>query len=261
MSVLSIRDASFTYDKKRNIFEHLTCEIEDNQIFCILGPNGIGKSTLLKGLMNLYALAEGEILLDGKRIGSYAPKDLARYMAYIPQTYQLTFPYRVIDLILMGRTPHLNTMNRPSEEDYEKAEEAIRQLSLQDIVYSPCNQLSGGQLQMVMLARALAQEARFLLLDEPTSHLDFGRQMDTLRLIRSMKEKGVGVIMTTHNPDHTFIAGDKVAIMNRKTFTAVGTPEEVVTEENLKEAYGVEVMITEAVTRTGKRIRSCVPVL
>jgi len=245
MSVLSIVNASFSYDSKTKIFEHLTCDIEDKQIFCILGPNGIGKSTLMKGIMNLYPLAEGEMLLDGKPVAEYPPKELAKYLAYIPQTYTLVFPYRVIDLILMGRTPHLNSMNKPTEEDYAKVMEAVDMLNLEPILYRPCNQLSGGQLQMVMLARAVAQEAKFMLLDEPTSHLDFGRQMETLNLVQSLKDHGVGIIMTTHNPDHAFMVGDKVAIMNHKTFTAVGVPSEIITEDRLQDIYKIPVKIRD----------------
>ena len=111
MSVISIQDATFSYDGKAEIFSHLTCDIETDQIFCILGPNGIGKSTLLKGIMNLHPLLNGQVQLDGKDIRSYDTKELAKKIAYIPQTYQLVFPYQVLDLILMGRTPHLNSMN------------------------------------------------------------------------------------------------------------------------------------------------------
>lgn len=243
MSVISIQDATFSYDGKTEIFSHLTCDIETDQIFCILGPNGIGKSTLLKGIMNLHPLLNGQVQLDGKDIRSYDTKELAKKIAYIPQTYQLVFPYQVLDLILMGRTPHLNSMNRPAKKDYDKVMEAVEALDLGGVLHRPCNQLSGGQLQMVMLARAVAQEADFLLLDEPTSHLDFGKQMETLNLILKMKKRGVGILMTTHNPDHAFLIGDRVAIMNQGTFTSVGKPEEVITEENLHSIYHVPVRI------------------
>lgn len=257
VSTISIENASFSYDKKNKIFQNLSCVIEMNQVFCILGPNGIGKSTLLKGIMNLQPLAEGRVLLNGREIGQYAPKELARKIAYIPQTYQMVFPYQVIDLILMGRTPHLNAMNRPTDEDYRKSMEAVEALRLTPFLHRPCNQLSGGQLQMVMLARAIAQEADFLLLDEPTSHLDFGRQMETLNLIQQMKRRGVGIVMTTHNPDHAFMIGDRVAIMNDGNFTAVGTPDEVITEENLKAIYKIAVRVRGFQEDINRKI--CIP--
>lgn len=257
MSAISIENATFSYGLKQNIFQNLSCTIEMKQVFCILGPNGIGKSTLLKSIMNLHPLTEGRVLLDGREVGRYDPRELARKISYIPQTYQMVFPYQVLDLILMGRTPHLNAMARPTEADYEKAMEAVGALGLTDLLHRPCNQLSGGQLQMVMLARAIAQEADFLLLDEPTSHLDFGKQMETLNLIQRMKQRGVGIVMTTHNPDHAFMTGDRVAIMNGGNFTALGAPDEVITEENLQAIYNIPVRVREFQEDINRKV--CIP--
>ena len=257
MATLSIDHATFTYDGKAEIFTDLSMSMESREVFCILGPNGIGKTTLLKSLMNLYPLKSGSISIDGKDIREIGRKELAKLISFIPQTVQFSFPYKVLDVVLMGRTPHLNSMAQPSEEDYEKSADAIHLLGLDKLIYRPCTQLSGGQLQMVMFARALAQEARFLLLDEPTNHLDYGKQMQTLDIIRSMKEQNVGMIMTTHNPDHTFMACDKVAIMNKGKFTSVGTPDDVVTRQNLKEIYGIDVDIIQYEGMHSRKV--CIP--
>lgn len=257
MGNICLEKACFSYDGKQDIFTDLTCEITTDNIFCILGPNGIGKSTLLNGIMNLLPLRSGGIFLDGRNVKSYKAKELAAKIAYIPQSYQMVFPFRVLDLILMGRTPHLNDMNRPSIEDYDKVMEAVEALDLTPYLNRACTQLSGGQLQMVMLARAIAQEAEFLILDEPTSHLDYGRQMDTMRLMVQMHKRGTGIIFTSHNPDHAFLMCDKVAIMDARTFIMVGAPEDVITGDTLSKIYKTDINIMQY-GKTGKG-RVCVP--
>ncbi len=258
MSIITVKDAAFSYDGKASVFSHLNCEISDQDIFCILGPNGIGKSTFLKALMNLHALSAGVVELDGTDIRTIPQKTLAKQIAFIPQTYQFAFPYRVLDVVLMGRTPHLNAMARPSEEDIEIAVEAIETLRLEPLMYRACSQLSGGQMQLVMLARALAQEARFLMLDEPTSHLDYGRQMQTLDIIEAVNAGGRGVIMTTHHPDHAFMISNKVAVMEDGTFVGVGTPDEMITEERLYKIYGIKVHVIPQDMDINRKV--CIPV-
>ena len=149
MTKITIEHATFSYDGKTDIFADLTYEIDSEQVFCILGPNGIGKSTLLKAILNLHPLKQGRILLDGKDIRSIAPAALARIVAYIPQTSQFTFPYSVLDLVLMGRTPHLNRMAKPTSKDYRTCADALESLGLAALADRPCTQLSGGQLQLV----------------------------------------------------------------------------------------------------------------
>lgn len=258
MTRITIEHATFSYDGKTDIFSDLSYEIEGEQVFCILGPNGIGKSTLLKAVLNLHPLKEGRILLDGKDIRAISPAALARIIAYIPQNYQFAFPYSVIDLVLMGRTPHLNRLAKPSKKDYRACADALVSLGLEGLVDRPCTQLSGGQLQLVMLARAIAQEAEYIVLDEPTSHLDFGKQMQTLEVIEAMRDRGMGIIMTTHYPDHAFLVCDTVAIMQRGSFVSIGKPEDVVNEQSLQDIYGVEVKIADF-TFGDQHRRVCVP--
>ncbi len=259
MRTIEIQNAAFSYDGKTDVFSGLSHTITSDEIFCILGPNGIGKSTLLKAILNLHRLRAGHILIDGRDVTDFRPSELARVIAYIPQTYAPTFPYKVLDMVLMGRMPYLNTMAHPTDEDFEKCGEAIALLGLTDLVDRPCTQLSGGQLQLVMLARAIAQEAEFIVLDEPTAHLDYGKQMVTLDMIRSMRSRGVGIIMTTHDPDHAFLVCDKAAVMAEGRFLAVGRPDEVVTEENLAAAYGVGIRILPYTDESGRVQKTCVP--
>lgn len=258
MAVINVNNGSFSYDGKTPIFKNLSFVFHSGEIICLLGANGIGKTTLLKGIMNIVRLSSGTVTLNGTEIKKIKPNLLAREISYIPQSYKMTFPYPVIDLVMMGRTPHLNNLNRPSNTDYEKVMDAIKLLGLSELVYRPCNKLSGGQLQMVMIARAVAQEAKFVLLDEPTSHLDYGRQMETLNLILNLKKHGIGVLMTTHTPDHAFLVADKVAIMDGGGFAAVGTPDEIVTKKNLQRIYRIPIHIAEIGGDINRKV--CVPI-
>ncbi len=240
---LEVKNATFSYDGKRNIFEDISFSVDYGDVFCILGPNGTGKSTLLRCLCNLYSLNAGNIYIDGKDISSYTPKKLAKKIGFIPQVHTPTFPYSVLQVVMMGRTPHLNTFASPSHSDKEIAFEALRTVNIEHIWDKPYTELSGGQMQLVLMARVLAQEPEILLLDEPTSHLDVGNQIYTIKMIRKLSQKGLTLVMTSHFPDHTFLSSNKVGIMKDRKFLAMGPAEVVVTEENLQDAYGVPIKI------------------
>jgi iron complex transport system ATP-binding protein len=240
---LEVKNATFSYDGKRNIFEDISFSVESGDIFCILGPNGTGKSTLLRCLCNLYELNEGSICIDGKNIMSYTTSKLAKKIGFIPQIHTPTFPYSVLQVVMMGRTPHLNTFATPSEIDYMIAEEALRTVNIEHIRDKPYTELSGGQMQLVLMARVLAQEPEILLLDEPTSHLDVSNQIQTIEMVRKLSRKGLSLVMTSHFPDHTFLSSSKVGIMKDRKFLAIGPADSVVTEENLQDTYGVPIKI------------------
>lgn len=259
MSRLTVEHASYSYDGEVPVFADLNLSIKSGDIMCILGPNGTGKSTLLKCILKLLPFGSGRVLIDGEDFYSFDAKRAAREISYIQQTYQLAFPYRVLDMVVMGRNPHLNSLSKPSEEDYQKAFDALASFGLEKLVDRPCNQLSGGQFQQVMLARSIAQEANFLFLDEPTAHLDFGKQMKTLEVIDALRDRGVGVVMTTHTPDHAFMVADSVAILNEGRFVAVGAPTAVITERNLEAVYGVEVHLLDSGFGDGSKV--CVPAM
>lgn len=240
---LDIRNASFSYDGKRKIFEDISFSVDRGDIFCILGPNGTGKSTLLRCLCNLYRLNSGAITIDGKDISSMTPAGRAKKIGFIPQIHTPTFPYSVLQVVLMGRTPHLSLLELPSEEDYRIAEEAIRTVKIEHIMDMPYTELSGGQMQLVLMARVLAQEPEILLLDEPTSHLDVGNQIRVIDMISDLADRGLSIVMTSHFPDHAFLASNRVGIMKDRSFIAMGDADEVVTEQNLKSTYGVDIRI------------------
>lgn len=240
---LEVKHATFSYDGKRNIFEDISFSVDPGKVFCILGPNGTGKSTLLRCLCNLYKLNGGEIDIDDTNISTVGAAGLARKMGFIPQLHTPTFPYTVLQVVLMGRTPHLNMIAIPSEKDYKIAEKAIEAVNIGYIKDKPYTELSGGQMQLVLMARVLAQGPEILLLDEPTSHLDMGNQLHIIEMIKKLSGRGLSIVMTSHYPDHAFLSSDKVGIMKEKRFIAMGNADDVVTEANLKEAYGIDIRI------------------
>jgi iron complex transport system ATP-binding protein len=254
--ILDVRKAGFHYDPVRTIFSEISFSLAEEEVLCILGPNGIGKSTLIRCLANLNPLCAGTIQLHGNNIRSLPPRDVAKVIGYVPQAHEIVFQFPVRDFVLMGRAPHLGLFASPGREDRAKADAAIDLVGIRKIADKPVSAISGGEYQLAMIARALAQEPEVLLLDEPTSHLDFGNQIRVLEIIDRLATEGLSVIMSSHFPDHAFLTSNNVAIMQHGSFMAYGLAEEVVTEENLKETYGVDVSI--AYSHTVER-HVCVP--
>nr|WP_319373481.1 ABC transporter ATP-binding protein [uncultured Methanobacterium sp.] len=253
--IMEMENASFSYSGKEKIFQDINLSINKGEVLCILGPNGTGKTTLIKCLNCLLKLNTGNIFLSGEDIYSFNKTDLARQIGYIPQGHNPVFPFTVLDVVVMGRAPHLSSMSSPSQNDYLIAQESLKKLNMDHMMHNPYTELSGGEKQLVFFARVLAQKPDILLLDEPTSHLDFGNQMRTLKIINKMANGGFTVVMTSHFPDHAFISADKVAIMKDCHIIDYGTPEEVITEENLERAYNIGVKIMDL--DHGRKI--CIP--
>lgn len=253
-NLLEVTNGSFFYEKGKNIFEKINFELKKGEIFCILGANGCGKTTLLKCITGINKLKKGNILIKNKNISSLEVSELAKNIGYIPQGHNSTFPYTVFDVVLMGRSAHLEMFESPREKDIKIAERSIKSLNIDYLKNIPYNEISGGEQQLVFIARVLTQEPEVLILDEPTSHLDFGNQLRTLDLIENLAKDGLSIIMTSHFPDHALITGTKVAIMKNKSFIEVGTPENVITPENMKEAYNISSKIVDV----GERL-ACIP--
>jgi len=243
--ILEIKNAEFSYNGKKKIFEDINFQLEEGDILCILGPNGTGKSTLIKCINGLLKLNKGNILLQNKDVETMGNGDLAKVMGYIPQTHDSTFAFKCFDVVLLGRAPHLGLTESPGTEDIEIAHEALESMGISHLKNKPYTEISGGERQLVLMARVLAQQPKILLLDEPTSHLDFGNQIRMLEIIKNFSNSGLSVIMTSHYPDHAFISSNRVAIMNKGSLMAMGSPEDVVTEENMRNAYDIDVKILD----------------
>lgn len=252
--LLEVKNAQFSYNGKENIFENINFSVSNGDVFCILGANGTGKTTLIKCLNGLMRLDSGKVLLNNKNIYSLSHSEIAKNIGYIPQVHASTFPFKVMDVVLMGRSPHLDIFESPSEKDYEIAENSLKSLNIWHMKDKPYTEISGGEQQLVFIARVLAQEPSILILDEPTSHLDFGNQIRTLDIIEKLAKNGLSIIMSSHFPDHAFISANKVAIMKDKKFIDIGHPKKVINEFNMEQTYGINVKIVDVDGR-----KACIP--
>lgn len=258
---LELQDVSCGYTDSKNVLEHVSFAVETGQICCLLGPNGVGKTTLFKTILKLMKPTAGRILLDGQDISGMSPSKLAGSMAYVSQYHVPPFPYVVKDVVLLGRIGSVRYFGQPSALDYEIAEQAMEDMGVRHLRDKLYTDISGGERQLVMIARALAQQPAFLVLDEPTASLDYGNMIRVIKKINSLREKSYGIIMTTHNPDQAFMCDAKVALLQRNGPVKFGDAVEVITMRNLKDAYNVDIRVVEFADKKGRRIRMCVPVI
>lgn len=248
MSLIEVRNISFGYDRQA-LFQNVGFQVNSGEILCLIGPNGCGKTTLLDCLLGTIKPRTGQIFFRGEEINTLRPSDIAKHIAYVPQDHEKSFPYSVLDIVLMGRTPYTGMFSSPSLEDRRIAEEALDLLGLKRFKDRPYTQLSGGEGQLVILARALAQKTPVIIMDEPTAHLDFKHELLIMEtIVRLVRETGLSVIMATHFPNHAFYfennnIATSVALMNEKTLTAVGSPRDILSEENIKAVYNINAKV------------------
>jgi iron complex transport system ATP-binding protein len=257
---LELLDVSCGYGQK-NILSNITFSIENGKVLCILGPNGVGKSTLFKTILGFLKLQHGSILLDGESILNWSRRRLAKSIAYVPQAQAQPSPFSVLEVVTMGRTAHLRSFESPAKKDFEIAESSLERLEILFLKNRIFNELSGGERQMVLIARALTQQPQVLVMDEPTSNLDFGNQVRVLKQIKRLAQSGLCIVMTSHFPDHAYLCSAKVVLLQKDKSYQIGVFDEVVTEENLRKAYEIDVKIIHTVDDKGTVIKACIPVL
>jgi len=233
----------YSYTPDRMILKDICFRFKSGEIVSILGPNGAGKTTFLNCLANLVPLDKGEIFIDDKNIKKIPPREVAKVIGYVPQIIVPSFDFSVLEYVVTGCAPHMGTLSRPKQEHYDIAMEAIKRMGIEKLTNRSYSQISGGERQQVSIARALAQRPAFILMDEPTAHLDYGNQIKVLKTVRSLKEEGYGVILTTHNPDHALLLQDQVAILDRNGVLSTGLSTDVLKEQNLSELYGTELKL------------------
>ena len=239
--ILQVKDLSFRYDSSRRIFQHVNFELDKGEVLSILGTNGAGKSTLLNCLAGLFRSESGEILLDGVSMNNMSMRDVAKVVGYVPQIHTPTYAYTVREFTVMGRTPYIGAFATPSKEDYRITDEALERMNISHIADKPYTEISGGERQQVTIARALTQQPRIILLDEPTAHLDYGNQYRVVQMIKELAGEGYALIMTTHNPEHAVILDGKVAILNREGVLGVGQAADSLNGETLSKLYGLNI--------------------
>jgi iron complex transport system ATP-binding protein len=244
---LVIKDLEFCY-ASRTILNKITMELRPSEMLGIIGPNGSGKSTLIQCIDGLLKPKMGSILLDGSDIKYISRKDMAKKMGYVPQTTSRSFfPSTVLDAVLMGRRPHLGW--RSSDKDVRDVIEVLRLIGIEDLAMSDINELSGGQQQKVLIARAIAQEPSVLLLDEPTSNLDIKHQLEVTEIIREkVIERNISAIMAVHDLNLASKYTDRIIMMKDGKIFDMGTPKSVLTAENIRSVYGV---VAEVINNNG----------
>lgn len=215
--------------------------LQPGQVLALLGPNGGGKTTLLKTLLGLLRPLGGQVELDGQPLHTLSAAARARRLAYVPQSHVGAFAFSVADLVLMGRTAHGSLFAAPSVHDRAVAQAAIERLGIAHLAARPATMISGGERQLALIARALAQEAQLMVLDEPTAALDFGNQGKVMREIRRLADEGLGVLFTTHDPNHATRFADQALLIRRGCTLASGAVTEVVTQAMLERLYDAPV--------------------
>jgi iron complex transport system ATP-binding protein len=241
MIKLQAKDMDFGYNSSK-ILQNVNFEIAPSKLVTIVGPNGSGKSTLIKCIDRILAPQGGSILINRKDVTKMTRMDMAKYLSYVPQSSVRIFPTNVFDTILMGRRPHIGWLG--SERDEDKVWEVLRLLDIERLAMSNFSELSGGQQQKVLIARALVQEAEVMLLDEPTSNLDIWHQLDVMNIIRDVvKKKEITAIMALHDLNLASYYSDRIIMMNRGKIIAAGDPQSVITEENIAKVYRVEAAV------------------
>lgn len=228
---------------------------------CLLGPNGGGKTTLFKTLLGLIPAQGGRVTIDGADLAQLPRAAVARRVSYVPQAHLGYFPFTVRDVVLMGRTAHLAPFASPGRRDFELADAALERLGLDALADSVYTRLSGGERQLTLIARALAQGAPLAIMDEPTASLDLGNQVRVLGEVRALAAAGIGVLMATHDPGQAFLVADRVALLHGGRLVADAPPEQALTTAALREVYGVDVTLAAVPAGDGSTRRVCVPAL
>lgn len=257
--LIRVRELSFRYGPS-DILTRLDLDVHRGEILSVLGPNGCGKTTLLRCVAGALTPTDGSVRIGGDEVRALAPPDRARRIGFLFQDHAPSFPFAVSDVVLMGRAPHLGFFGFPGPRDRMLADAALDRVGLLHLKERPYTRLSGGERQLVLLARILVQEPDVILLDEPTSHLDVRNQVLTLRTVRALAREGMTMIMTTHDPNHALWFGGTAALMKNGQFAAVGPASETMTEESLTATYGVNVAVFSPSAGGGdRRLRVCSP--
>jgi iron complex transport system ATP-binding protein len=241
----------------RTIGRELNFALAPGEVVCVLGPNGSGKTTLFRTVLGLLHALAGRILLDEKPLAAWSRTELARALAYVPQAHTGSFAFSVQEVVLMGRTAHMGLFAAPSAADRDAASAAIGALGIGHLADQVYTRISGGERQLTLIARALAQGAQTLVLDEPTVSLDFGNRSRVLGEIIALARRGIGVLFSSHHPDEAFQCADRVIALREGGVLASGTPQEIITAAQLEALYGVPVRVVDFPDGTG---RACLPV-
>ncbi|TIH12381.1 ABC transporter ATP-binding protein [Marinifilum sp. JC120] len=235
--MLKVENLSFEYDNGYKVLEDISFNVPRGEVCGLFGPNGCGKTTLFKCCLKFLKSSSGRVLIDGRDVGKESIRSMAKMVSYVPQEHKPPFPYLVKDVVLMGRTPHISGFFGVSNVHKRKALDAMKLIGITELADQPYSRLSGGQRQMVLIARAVAQETPLLFLDEPTSALDFSNQLKILNILRQIADNGTTIIACTHDPNHVLWFCDNVVVLGPQRFVAHGKPADILCNNVLDEIY------------------------
>ena len=243
-----------------DIVKGVSCQADKGEILCLVGPNGCGKTTLFRLLLGAIPATGGSICIDGQDTKALSPKERANLIAYIPQYHTPIFAYTVLEVVIMGRASHFSAFETPKETDRQAAFSALEKVNAVHLANRKYTSLSGGQRQLILIARAICQAAKVFVMDEPAANLDYANHQLLMEVIVDLAKKGYCVVMSTHSPEHPASIGHKVLLMRDGRVAGFGTPQQVITPEKLEAVYGIEMDVVTIRDRYGVKRTICLPV-
>lgn len=254
---LDVKNLSFSY-RCWNVLDGVNFKAETGNLVCVLGKNGAGKSTLFRCVLGLLPHYKGVITIDGKSIKELKAEELAQKIAYIPQVHSSAFGYSVTDMVLMGTTAQVKRFASPGKQQYKLAMEALETMNISHLADRNYMHISGGEQQLVLVARVIAQQAKIIIMDEPCSNLDYGNQIKLMQEVKKLSRQGYLIIQSTHNPEQALLFADQVMVLHDGKVERFGNPDEVIDEDLLYKVYGINVQLHDIAQNS---IRVCVPTL
>ncbi len=252
---LDVRHLSFSYGN-HTVLKDVSFEVPDGSLTCVLGPNGTGKTTLFRCILGLNQGYGGTVAVNGTDASKLSVRKRALEIAYIPQSHRSVFDYEALDVVLMACGGELSVLKSPGKEQVEHALVSLERVGIVDLAHRPVTELSGGQQQLVLVARAVAQNSHTIVMDEPTSALDFANTSRILNLVRSLADEGRSVLLSTHHPDQAYLYSDAVLALEEGRVVVDGTPQSVVTSEHISRLYHIGVRVSSLYD---DHVRVCVP--
>ncbi len=258
--IIEVRNGNFSYDRKVKILNDINFTLEEGKVLSILGPNGIGKTTLLKCITGLLNWNSGESFLYGKNIKNLKEREVWSKISYIPQIHSFTFSYTGLEMVLIGKSVNLGAFAQPGKKDFEEAHKIMKKIGITHLADKDCNKMSGGEFQMILIARALISKPKLIIVDEIETGLDFHNQILILNLLKKLsEEENISVIMNTHYPNNAMSISDYSLLLNIEGKHLYGKTEEILTGDNIEKTFDVKVIL-EKVEKDGKTYVNILPI-
>ena len=257
--ILKVENITSGYGKN-NILNNINFCFETGDILCIMGENGSGKSTLFKSLLGFVNIKSGKISINDENILNWSNKKLSKYFSYIPQIHTPSFDYKVIDIVLMGRAGYLNFIDLPSKKDNILALECLKKVGIEHLYNRIYTELSGGERKLVLIARALCQDAKYMIMDEPTSDLDFVKSQIVYDVLKDLSNRGYGIIISTHSPEYPFYNYNKLLLLKNGNMISFGTVKDTLNKDNLTKTYSTNIDVIDIIDSKGNNRKICISI-